>query len=334
MYLSNGKAILLLTVFLNDLYIKAGYLSIFDTYNANSHLALMNQVDVLCIGYACWDLNFHIPTHPGPDGKAFANSLTSEGGGPAANAAYAIARLGGRAALMGRLGNDPLGKCHLAELHQAGVDTSCILITDTATSTSSIWVDDQGQRSIVNYKPQRTERLPMQNDFTPQCLLMDGHEFEASIHAITNHPQVPSILDAGSLREETKDLATKVTHLVASTIFARDISGSEYESDWLKRLAELSPFAAVTAGEKGVYWQSKDGTQGSIKAAMVDAIDTTAAGDIFHGACALAIAKGKSFQTSLAWANEVAGVSVTYKGGRRSSPTLSDVPTLDNFTHT
>ncbi len=293
----------------------------------------MKQVDVLCIGYACWDLNFQISNHPGPDGKTVANSLTSEGGGPAANAAYAIAKLGGRATFMGRLGNDALGRSHVEELNQAGVDTSRISITDTLTSTSSIWVNPRGQRSVVNYKPDRSDLLPTANKIDPHCLLLDGHEFEASMAAITNYGAVPSMLDAGSLREETKELAPQVTHLVASSTFAKDLAESENVSDWIKRLAELAPFVAVTAGALGVYWQSKDGTGGSIKAASVEVVDTTAAGDIFHGACALAIAKGKSFPISLAWANEVAGVSVTQRGGRSSSPALSEVPILDSVHH-
>ncbi|MDG2169820.1 MAG: PfkB family carbohydrate kinase [Opitutales bacterium] len=291
----------------------------------------MNQVDVLCIGYACWDLNFHITDHPDPDNKIFAKSLTSEGGGPAANAAYTIAKLGGQAALASRLGNDALGQAHLEELKQAGVDTSRILITDTPTSTSSIWVNKQGQRAVVNFKPDHFVLLTKMIDITTHCILVDGHEFEASMDALKHMASIPTLLDAGSLRDETLELSSNVSHLVASSSFARDLSQSKDLKDWLQCLAEKAPCAAVTCGQQGVHWQDSNGTGGHIKAPSVNAIDTTAAGDIFHGACALALAKGRSFPTSLAWANEVAGVSVTKPGGRSSSPEISEVTSLSSF---
>lgn len=291
----------------------------------------MNQVDVLCIGYACWDLNFHITEHPDPDKKIFARSLTSEGGGPAANAAYTIAKLGGKAALASRLGNDALGKAHLEELKQAGVDTSRILITNTPTPTSSIWVNQQGQRAVVNFKPDPSDLLNTIHNITPQCILVDGHELDASMDVLKQSGSIPTLLDAGSLRDETLELSSIVSHLVASSSFARDLSQSEDSKDWLPCLKEKASCAAVTCGQQGVHWQDNNGTTGHIKAPSVNAIDTTAAGDIFHGACTLALAKGRSFPTSLAWANEVAGVSVTKPGGRSSSPEISEVTSLNSF---
>ena len=291
----------------------------------------MNRVDVLCVGYACWDLNFLIPNHPGPDEKLFAQSLTSEGGGPASNAAYTIAQLGGRAAFMGQLGNDTFGRAHLEELREAGVDISCILISDTQTSTSSIWVNQQGQRAIVNYRPDRSDYAPAIEDLQAQCLLMDGHELEASKALLQHFPDLPSILDAGSLNDSTRELSSMVTHLVASSTFATDLTGSTDSNDWLQRLSESASFAAVTHGDQGIYWQSSIGSGGHIKASAVEAIDTTAAGDIFHGAFALALSKGKAFPSALEWANQVAGISVTRVGGRRSVPQVTEVPSLNDF---
>ena len=291
----------------------------------------MKEVDVLCIGYACWDLNFQISEHPGPDDKIFARELISEGGGPAANAAYAIAKLGGQVAFAGRLGKDPLGNAHLEELKAAGVDTSCILLSDTTTSTSSVWVNHEGQRSIVNYRPNRSKDQLSFTDLYPGCLLMDGHEYESSLSALERFPSIPSLLDAGSLNDRTSELSTKASHVVASSTFAKSLAQSEDPNDGLRKLAERAAHVAITCGSGGVIWHSQDGSRGSIPALKVEVLDTTAAGDIFHGACALALAKGHSFPGALAWANEVGGTSVTKTGGRQSAPDAMEVSTLKSI---
>lgn len=291
----------------------------------------MIQVDVLCVGYACWDLNFQVEDHPAVDEKTFAKSLISEGGGPAANAAIAVAKLGGRAAFAGRLGNDVFGNAHIKELEEVGVDTGCISVSDTPTSTSSIWVNDQGKRTLVNYKPERQGRLTINDKIKSLCVLVDGHELDASVEILKHVGDIPTLLDAGSLTDETLTLASQVSHLVASSTFASDLSQSENCTDWIKRLAELAPNVAVTCGEHGVHWQTTESPGGHIQSLPVEAIDTTAAGDIFHGACALALSKGISFSNALAWANEVAAVSVTRSGGRSSCPKHSEIPTPETF---
>jgi sulfofructose kinase len=289
----------------------------------------MNFVDVLCIGYACWDLNFHLSHFPAPDEKAVADSLLSEGGGPASNAAFAINTLGGRAAFVGRLGRDTFGKAHLKELKNAGVDTSRIIRVDASTPTSSVWVNSKGQRALVNY---REERTPLEFDFsniTPTCILVDGHELEASLKALKQFANTPSILDAGSLNQSTKTLSKQVTHLVASAAFAIEKSGSEAPEDWLKSLATHTADIAVTHGDQGVYWRDTHGKQGHIPALDVISRDTTAAGDIFHGAFALAVSRGHDFEDSLIWANQVAALSVSKPGGRSSCPTNHEISALE-----
>ncbi|MCZ6673488.1 MAG: PfkB family carbohydrate kinase [Verrucomicrobia bacterium] len=288
----------------------------------------MKRIDVLCIGYACWDLNFQIEESPGPDEKIRASSLISEGGGPAANAAYCINRLGGKAAFAGRLGNDALGEAHFLELTKVGVDTSCILREDTATSISSIQVNKKGQRTLVNYRePPSTNKLEF-GSFQPACLLMDGFEWEASKEALKKFPHIPSILDAGSLNDFTRSLANQVSHLVASSSFARDITNSDRAEDWTNQLASMAPNIAITCGERGVYWKSKTGEQGHLAARKVKALDTNGAGDIFHAAFALALTRGLKFLNCLEWANEVAAASVVREGARSSCPSYADVTPL------
>lgn len=285
----------------------------------------MKQVDVLCIGYACWDLNFNVPALPGPDEKIMTDRMISEGGGPAANAAYAVNRLGGRAALAGRLGKDAWGRAHLEELQSAGVDTSCILLTDTPTSQSVILVTPGGHRSLVNYRPGAAPQRYQFNAFNPGCILVDGHEPEGAALALEQFQGVPSLLDAGSLRTSTKDLLDKVRFVVASAAFARELSASGKPDDWIACLSQYPARVAVTDGNRGVYWKEGQNPLVHLPALDVSAIDTNAAGDIFHGACALALARGHTFDEALRWANRVAGISTTRAGGRTSCPAAEEV---------
>jgi len=288
----------------------------------------MNRVDVLCIGLACWDLNFQVDRTPGPNEKAVATDLTSEGGGPAANASYCISRLGGRAAFLGRLGRDSFGDAHLNELKGVGVNTSAIIRVSSSTPIASVLVNGCGERSIVNFNEQQES---LEFDFShsnPACLLIDGHEWTASQKAIQHFRNSPSVLDAGSMRESTVSLAKQSTYLIASRAYATAFAQSESQKNWLLSLGAKTPFVAITDGSKGVHWKNNKGGFGTLEAKDVSAIDTTGAGDVFHGAFALAISKGIDFIKSLSWANQVAAISTTQKGGRTSSPFRANVPRL------
>lgn len=289
----------------------------------------MNQLDVLAIGLACWDLNFQVGRTPGPNEKTKATSLISEGGGPAANAAYCISKLGGKAAFMGRLGNDFFGNAHLDELRAIDVQVDRIVRTDSPTSVASVVVNKTGERSVVNYSGPNESLTFDYTNLHPKCILIDGHEWDASEKALQEFSDGPSVLDAGSFRDATQALAGKVSHLVASSSFAIAGSGSEHPDDWLKCLVENTPCVAITRGEQGVVWKTTAGEQGSLQGYRVATVDTTAAGDVFHGSFALALAKDNSFKDALAWANRVAAISTTIHGGRSSCPTLNQVPQLN-----
>lgn len=289
----------------------------------------MNQLDVLAIGLACWDLNFQVERTPGPNEKTKATSLISEGGGPAANAAYCVSKLGGKAAFIGRLGNDSFGNAHLDELRAIDVQVDRILRSDSPTSVASVVVNQTGERSVVNYS-ERIESLTFDySDLHPKCILIDGHEWDASEKALQEFSAVPSVLDAGSFRDATQALAGKVSHLVASSNFAIASSGSEHPDDWLNCLVENTPCVAITRGEQGVVWKTTKGEQGSLQGQSVATVDTTAAGDIFHASFSLALARGNAIKDALAWANRVAAISTTTQGGRSSCPTPNQIPQLD-----
>ncbi|MFH1497394.1 MAG: PfkB family carbohydrate kinase, partial [Verrucomicrobiota bacterium] len=111
------------------------------------------MLDVLCAGFACLDLTLRLPHHPAPDEKLAATGLVHSGGGPAANAAVQIARLGGRAGFLGRLGNDPFGQHLLAQFATEGIDTSACVITPEPTPLAVILTKPDGTRNALGNRP-------------------------------------------------------------------------------------------------------------------------------------------------------------------------------------
>jgi sulfofructose kinase len=287
-------------------------------------MTAIHKLDVLCVGHASHDLVFSVPHHPEADEKIFAEALINCGGGPAANAAVTVARLGFAAAFAGYLGNDLYGDAHLEEFRREGVFTGLIARGPSPTPLSAILVKPDGRRALVNYKGD-TRILPAGRiDFStiaPKVVLFDGHEPELSesLSAWTKNRSVPTLLDAGSLHPGTERLMFAVDYLVCSEKFARQWLGEDCPDRALSALGERSPAVVITLGERGLIWK-KDGATGSLPAFPVDALDTTGAGDAFHGAFAAALAAGQSWPDLLRYASAVGALCCTRLGARPGLP--------------
>ena len=140
---------------------------------------MKTNVDVLCVGHACYDLVFGVDHHPDADEKTFAEKLISCGGGPAANAAVTVSRLGLKSAFAGYLGSDFFGQQHLEEFGRAEVNTDLIVRGNSPTPLSAILVKPDGRRTVVNYKGATAALAADSIDFSkcrPRVILFDGHE--------------------------------------------------------------------------------------------------------------------------------------------------------------
>ncbi|MGZ0080316.1 carbohydrate kinase family protein [Methylomonas sp. YC3] len=282
-------------------------------------------LDVLCIGHASYDLVFSVPHHPGADEKIVADDLLGCGGGPAANAAVTVAKLGGKAGFCGYLGNDVYGESHLQELQNHGVDMRLVVRGASPTPLSTVLVKPNGQRALINYKGQ-TSALPVTaidfDGLAAKVLLFDGHEPHISRRLLNqfSHP-VPTVLDAGSLHDGTRALMTKVDYLVCSEKFALQYASDENLA--LSKLAQLAPVVVITLGERGLIWQ-RGQEHGSLGAPPIVAIDTTGAGDAFHGAFAAGLAKGLSWIELLRYASVTGALCCTKIGARPGLPSLNE----------
>jgi sulfofructose kinase len=292
------------------------------------------SVSALCIGHASWDLCMQVNAYPAEDSKSETTALLESGGGPAANAAWLLSRWGVPTALAAVVGQDDYGDKVIKELAGGGID--CRLVqrrAGYATPVSFIIVNRAaGSRTIINRKvpanglklsPERLDGL------NPGLLLFDGHDLEASLTAMAAFPSALTVLDAGSLREGTSILAGKVRYLVCSERFAGQVTGEgDVLGRWqrcLGRLRELyRTVVVITLGSGGCAFD--DGQhQVHLPALPVEARDTTAAGDIFHGAFAYGLLKGMSLAKTLEVSTVAAGLSVEKPGGRPSVPGLDDV---------
>ena len=302
----------------------------------NQKSAEPEEIDVLCVGHASWDIFLYVDEYPVENSKQLLSESGESAGGPALNASALLARWRLRCDFAGAAGNDPYGLQILKTLQDDGAGIQALeLRQGSSTALSVVMVHKHsGSRTILTRRrgsgvyalPEsylRTKR--------PRFILMDGHEPEASRQAMLAFPEAVTILDAGGYRQSTISLAAEADYLVASERFAAERCGEDSLVDdrqvitGLQALAEMSSGRiAVTLGERGCAFL-QDGNIRRIRGVPVRAEDTTAAGDIFHGAFVYGLHTGREFDESLDFANWAASISVTKRGGHNSIPALEDI---------
>jgi sulfofructose kinase len=235
-----------------------------------------------------------------------------------------VARLGGQAAFAGYLGRDHFGGLHLEELRSEGVIDGLIIRGKSPTPLSTILVKPDGKRTVVTYKAGTPALGPGQIDFRrvrPKAILFDGHEPIISVPIATETLTggIVTVLDAGSVHPGTVQLTPLCSHVIASEKFARDFCKEKDPHAAVRILAGICPVAVVTLGDRGLVWATSNAC-GEIRAFPVEAIDTTGAGDIFHGAFALRTAMGDDLPSALRYAGAAAALGCTTMGARPGIP--------------
>ena len=292
----------------------------------------MNQkhpIDVLCVGASTYDLIYSVDRHPQPDEKIRANSFVGCGGGPAANAAVTVARLGLQAAFVGYLGNDIFGNAHLDELRKAGVHTGLVAKGEHSSALSVVMVKPDGSRALVNYRKPESFLTAGSVDFSivdTRVILFDGHEpyISPALARAARQRNIITVLDAGSIHSGTVELASLVDYLVCSEKFGLDFTGESTEDKALEKLGAYAPNVIITLGDRGLVWKNSSGS-GRQEAYKVKAVDTTGAGDVFHGALAVCLAQKKEWLESLAYASASGALCCTKIGARLGIPSKEEV---------
>ncbi|MGI9390162.1 MAG: PfkB family carbohydrate kinase [Boseongicola sp.] len=283
---------------------------------------------VLVIGVAVVDFVFQTETFPNSARKYRATNADIVGGGCAANAAVAVARLGGDALLGARLGADPLGDLILSDLRNEGVDTGLVQQSVGARSSfSSVYVDAKGERQIMNYRGVGLSSETGWIDSAPNvdAVLADTRWTEGAIAALNLARQqgVPGIVDAEAPIDAT------VLGAASHIAFSRDglmsfVSNSDLRTALRTAAEKLDAWICVTDGENGVLIACNDRVE-HVPAFSVDVKDTLGAGDIWHGAFALALGEGRAATDAIRFANAAAAIKCTKFGGRNGTPMRAEL---------
>ena len=290
---------------------------------------------VVCVGHAVLDHVFAVPSLPAAEGKHFATGYREVGGGPAATAAVTVARLGGQARLWARLGDDPAGDRIVEGLAAEGVATDGLLrIPGAVSSLSAVMVDPGGERMIVNYLD---PSLDPSADWLPVdllgsdgvgCVLGDLRWPAGTTHALAaaRAAGVPGVLDADSVPDPLDPAPFQAaSHILFSRPGLAQFTGQAEMATALHTAAHTTrALVAVTEGGDGVRWLDA-GRMHHRPAFPVSVVDTLGAGDVFHGAFALALARGQAMAEAIRFAAAAAALKCTRPGGREGIPTQAEL---------
>ncbi len=291
---------------------------------------------ILCAGIIVLDEVFRVDEFPQPDGKVQAKGFFVVNGGCAANAAVAIARLGGRAVLAGPMGGpagvDENGDRVLKALARENVDcTACQRIDGLGTALSAIFMNARGDRTIVTYRDERIaaampddpERIASATD----AVLADNRypDFVRPICEAARRRNLPVVLDGDRPTVEDDPLFRVASHVVFSWQCLRETTGVADLAEGLKRIAgRTDAFLAVSNGPDDIVYL-EDGRVHRLPVFKITAVDTLGAGDAFHGGFVMALTQGRNEVDAMRFGAAVAGIKCTRIGGSAGAPTRAEV---------
>jgi sulfofructose kinase len=272
---------------------------------------------VLCVGSAVVDFVLRVDVLSARPEKIRALDGRIVGGGCAANAAVAVSRLGGKAMLAARLGDDMVGRMVIAGMEAEGVDCSLVRLTPGGRSSfSSVHVDARGERQIVSFRGEGLDNSPDLIARAPElgAVLADTRWTEGSLAALrlARARGIPGVLDGEAPIDAA--LPPSASHVAFSRQGLASLADGEPAAA-LESL-DLPGWACVTDGAAGVF--VKGGAR--VPAPRVAVVDTLAAGDVWHGAFALRLAEGADEAEAARFANAAAALKCTRFGGREGCP--------------
>ena len=295
--------------------------------------------DCVALGISPTDYICLLDHYPGADEKTHCSHFIRQGGGPASTAMAALGRWGARAALISIAGRDDDGRFARAELERCGVDTRWFRLLKGARSACSfIWVDTStGARTVVTdrtgVRPVTARDVRLADLPPARVFHTDGRDTEACLKAMRHYRAAGAqiVIDAGSPRPRMEDLAAACDHFVASHSFMRRFFGSRIKPEnACRRIREMGPHTAVvTLGADGCVGQDAHGpfaVPGHRRENFI--VDTTGAGDVFHGGYIYGLLQGWPAERCAAFGNAAAFLKCGKPGGRTGIPTVAAVERL------
>lgn len=271
---------------------------------------------VVCVGLATQDTIFALPRHPAEDDRVVATDLVVAGGGPAATAAVALARLGVDVAFVGAVGADATGAEIREGLEREGVDAGHLAVVPGARSPQSSILVGAGGRAIVHFPG---TVLPLEPDAAALAAMRAAdwvHVDHAGYGAVPRDVRLS--IDGGNPIPEL-DLEGVALYGPTEVALERDFGSPE------AALAAGAELVVVTKGARGCAAFSRDGAVEAAATPVDEPVGTLGAGDVFHGALLAALVRELPLAEALALANRAAALSCRALDGRSASPTLEEV---------
>jgi ribokinase len=291
---------------------------------------------IVVVGSANMDLVGLAERLPLPGETVLGDHFLMGPGGKGANQAVAAARAGGRCTFLGAIGSDEFGVTIDARLRSSGVDTAHLRTSYGPSGVAVVMVDHAGENSILvspgaNYTFVGLSAAESAVIAEGDVLLCQQEIPEPTVIAAAQAGRAAGtrvILNAAPARPLSPDLLAAVDLLVVNEVEAQAITGPG-EPDMAALLAVV-PRVVLTKGGEGSWYADRDGRSERVPAFSVEVADTTAAGDAFTGALAVAWGEGRDLVDAVRWANAAGAACVRKVGSSVSLPTRAEIQVLFN----
>lgn len=302
----------------------------------------MQKKPILVAGSINIDLVVGVERLPRLGETLTGTGLENHPGGKGANQAAAIGRLGWPVQMIGRIGSDVFGEQLRGHISGAGVDISAVMRSEGASGLAMIAVTPEGENSIivtpganaaVSEKDVEDHIKLIRNASCVLTQLEIPLDTVARLAAICARERVPLILDPAPAQFMPPEMLRQVAWITPNDTEAQRIAESDGSLRSERDLCALAEYlmglgpknVLLKLGDRGAYLATEDGVRALIPAYAVQAVDTTAAGDAFNGAFAVALAGGARPMEAAQFASAAAAISVTRRGALPSMPTHAEV---------
>jgi sulfofructose kinase len=290
-------------------------------------------IRLISLGMSALDCIYTLDAIPATPVKVLATEYRESGGGMGANASVAAARLGAQAEYWGRVGDDALGHRITDQLVAEGVNVDHVRrVPDCTSPSAAILVDRHGERLICAYNDPRLDAdagwLPLERVAGADVALADVRWPQGALRLLAEARRLGKVtlLDADvGPAAETHALMRETSHVAFSVQGLMAAFGNGDIGAALARADTLTPaLVGVTLGPEGFLWR-QDGRERRAPALAIRAVDTLAAGDVWHAAFGVALAERQPVDAAARFANVAAAIKCERPGGRSGAPTRAEV---------
>ena len=296
-------------------------------------ILITEDIRVIGLGQACLDYLGRVNIYPEEDSKCELMDLHIQCGGPASTALIALSRLGIQTSFLGSISDDSCGIKIVKELKKEKVDSTFLKITSGYTSQFAfIAITENGNRTIFWHRGSVPHLRPRDVNLSPfskaKILHLDSLMIEAAQEAAqqAKNMGLTIVMDAGTMREGSQELVSMVDILIASEGFAKALAGGVAPPEKaLRALHDLGPKEVIiTLGSKGSIGLSGKKINFQ-KVFSIDVVDTTGAGDVYHGAYIYGLLQRWDMQKCMRFASAASAIKCTQIGAHKGIPQLEEI---------